>query len=77
VAFGDRGIFDELCYAHRSYLVAAGTGFPPLDATFIGVDEPMHSILTVDVDVDGTSYALAGGEGHPAAETTDSTGCPT
>jgi glycine/D-amino acid oxidase-like deaminating enzyme len=68
--FGDRGIFDERCYPHRSYIVAARTAFPRLDATFISVDEPMRSILTVDVD--GISYVLAGGEGHPAAENTDS-----
>ena len=43
---------------------------PPLDSTFLSVDEPMRSILTIDLD--GTSYVLAGGEGHPASERSDS-----
>jgi nitrite reductase/ring-hydroxylating ferredoxin subunit len=68
--FGDGGIFAERCYLHRSYIVAARTSLPPLDATFVSADEPMRSILTVDVD--GASYVLAGGEGHPASESTDS-----
>ena len=68
--FGDGGIFAERCYLHRSYIVAARSSLPPLDATFVSADEPMRSILTVDVD--GASYVLAGGEGHPASESTDS-----
>jgi glycine/D-amino acid oxidase-like deaminating enzyme/nitrite reductase/ring-hydroxylating ferredoxin subunit len=68
--FGDRGIFAERCYLHRSYIVAGRTAHPPLDSTFLSVDEPMRSILTIDVD--GTSYVLAGGEGHPASERSDS-----
>ncbi len=66
----DKGIFDERCYLHRSYIVAARTALPPLDSTFLSVDEPMRSILTIGLD--GTSYVLAGGEGHPASERTDS-----
>ncbi|MGO4192801.1 FAD-dependent oxidoreductase [Arthrobacter sp. YAF17] len=68
--FGDNGHFAGRCYAHRSYLVAGRSAVPPLDATFVSVDEPMRSILTVEVE--GTSYVLAGGEGHPAAESVDS-----
>ena len=68
--FGDNGTFDERCYLHRSYIVAARSGMPPQDATFVSVDEPMRSILTTDVD--GVSYVLAGGEGHPASEPADS-----
>lgn len=68
--FGDRGVFDERCYLHRSYIVAGRTALPPLDSTFLSADEPMRSILTIDFD--GTSYVLAGGEGHPASERHDS-----
>ena len=68
--FGDNGLFAGRCYAHRSYIVAGRSASPPLDATFVSVDEPMRSILTVDVE--GSSYVLAGGEGHPAAESVDS-----
>jgi glycine/D-amino acid oxidase-like deaminating enzyme/nitrite reductase/ring-hydroxylating ferredoxin subunit len=63
--FGDEGLFDERCYPHRSYVVASRAQSPRLDATFISVDNPMRSILTVDVD--NISYVLAGGEGHRAA----------
>ena len=68
--FGDNGFFAERCYAHRSYIVAARSAAAPLDATFVSVDEPMRSILTVDVG--DATYVLAGGEGHPAAESVDS-----
>ncbi|MDV8147651.1 FAD-dependent oxidoreductase [Arthrobacter sp. B10-11] len=70
VPFGDNGTFDERCYLHRSYIVAARSGLPPRDATFLSADEPMRSILTFGLD--GTSYILVGGEGHPASERTDS-----
>ncbi|EMQ99502.1 FAD-dependent oxidoreductase [Paeniglutamicibacter gangotriensis] len=70
VPFGDNGRFDERCHAHRSYLVAGPVDTAPLDATFISVDEPMRSILTVGID--GVSYMLVGGEGHPAAESGNS-----
>ncbi|CAN7172691.1 FAD-dependent oxidoreductase [Arthrobacter sp. LjRoot14] len=68
--FGDNGTFDERCYLHRSYIVAARSDAAPLESTFLSVDEPMRSILTIDVD--GVSYVLAGGEGHPASEQVDS-----
>ncbi|MFF1384973.1 FAD-dependent oxidoreductase [Arthrobacter sp. NPDC058288] len=68
--FGDGGLYAGRCYAHRSYIVAARSAVAPLDATFVSVDEPMRSILTVDVE--GTNYVLAGGEGHPATEGVDS-----
>jgi glycine/D-amino acid oxidase-like deaminating enzyme/nitrite reductase/ring-hydroxylating ferredoxin subunit len=68
--FGDNGLFAGRCYAHRSYIVAGLSAVTPLDATFVSVDEPMRSILTVDVE--GASYVLAGGEGHPATENVDS-----
>ena len=66
----DDGIFEERCYLHRSYIVAARSDLPPSDSTFLSVDEPMRSILTIDLD--GTSYVLTGGEGHPASERSDS-----
>ncbi|WP_251045085.1 FAD-binding oxidoreductase [Arthrobacter sp. ISL-5] len=74
VPFGDRGVFDARCYPHRSYLTASLAAGRRLDdafrnSTFIGVDEPMRSILTVDVD--GTSYVLTGGEGHRASDVGD------
>jgi glycine/D-amino acid oxidase-like deaminating enzyme len=59
--FGDHGRFAERCHAHRSYIVAGRSAVPPLDATFVSVDDPMRSILTADVE--GTSYVLSGGEG--------------
>lgn len=68
--FGDNGRFAQRCYAHRSYIVAARSAGPSLDATFVSVEEPMRSILTVDVE--GASYVLAGGEGHRATESVDS-----
>ena len=68
--FGDHGLYAGRCYAHRSYIVAGRSAVPPLDATFVSVDEPMRSILTIEVE--GTSYVLAGGEGHPATASVDS-----
>ena len=68
--FGDNGRFAARCYAHRSYIVAARSAGPALDATFVSAEEPMRSILTVDVE--GASYVLAGGEGHRATEGVDS-----
>ncbi|QDY91749.1 FAD-dependent oxidoreductase [Arthrobacter sp. UKPF54-2] len=68
--FGDDGRFAARCYAHRSYIVAARRAGPALDATFVSVEEPMRSILTVDVE--GARYVLAGGEGHRATESVDS-----
>ena len=70
VPFGDHGLYDALCRIHRSYLVAGLVDTAPLDATFISVDEPMRSILTIAID--GKGYVLAGGEGHPASESGDS-----
>lgn len=70
VPLGDHGLYDALCRIHRSYLVAGLVDGAPLDATFISVDEPMRSILTIAID--GKSYMLAGGEGHPASEAGDS-----
>jgi len=69
VPFGDHGRFESLCRPHRSYIVAAPVDTPPLDATFISADEPMHSLLTVRLD--GTTYLLVGGGGHPADEQVD------
>ena len=69
VAFGDHGRFQALCPPHRSYIVAATVDGPPLDATFISADEPMLSLLRVQLN--GQTYLLAGGEGHPAAERVD------
>lgn len=65
--FGDQGAFGARCYPHRSYLVASRTEGQGPDGTFISVDEPMRSILSIDVD--GWHYVLVGGEGHrvPAA----------
>ena len=62
VPFGDQGIFAEKSFLHRSYVVASRAGSPQLEGTYISVDEPMRSILGVEID--GTSYVLAGGEGH-------------
>ena len=69
--FGDQGVFADRCSPHRSYIVAARMASPPLDATFVSVDDPMRSILTIELD--GTSFVLVGGEGHPASENADST----
>ena len=66
---GDPGLFAERCYLHRSYIVASRTPSTLLDGTFMSVDEPMRSILAIDVD--GSSYVLTGGEGHRATETGD------
>jgi glycine/D-amino acid oxidase-like deaminating enzyme/nitrite reductase/ring-hydroxylating ferredoxin subunit len=72
VPFADQGSFDARCQPHRSYIVAGRVDTPPLDATFISADEPMRSILTVSIE--GQTYVLTGGEGHPASEAGDSAG---
>lgn len=69
VPFGDQGSFAARNILHRSYLVASRAGSPPLKGTYISVDEPMRSILAVEVD--GTGYVLAGGEGHRAEDSGD------
>lgn len=66
VPSGNQGLFSLRCHPHRSYIVAGRADSPPLDATFISVDEPMRSILTASVN--GTSYVLTGGEGHRVSE---------
>ncbi|MCA4133095.1 FAD-dependent oxidoreductase [Arthrobacter sp. M4] len=72
VPFDARGLFYLRCHPHRSYIVAGRVDTPPLDATFISADEPMRSILTLNVG--GTSYVLAGGEGHRVSEAGDTRG---
>jgi glycine/D-amino acid oxidase-like deaminating enzyme/nitrite reductase/ring-hydroxylating ferredoxin subunit len=72
VPFGDQGVFESRCQPHRSYIVAGPMDGPPLDATFISVDEPMRSILTVGVN--GENYVLVGGEGHRVSEAGDTVG---
>jgi glycine/D-amino acid oxidase-like deaminating enzyme/nitrite reductase/ring-hydroxylating ferredoxin subunit len=76
VPFGDDGAFGSRCRPHRSYIVAGRVDGPPLDATFISVDEPMRSILTVSADAGagGRNYVLVGGEGHPVSEAGDTAG---
>lgn len=69
VPSGGQGLFYLRCHPHRSYLVAGRVDTPPLDATFISVDEPMRSILTASVN--GSSYVLIGGEGHRVSESGD------
>jgi glycine/D-amino acid oxidase-like deaminating enzyme/nitrite reductase/ring-hydroxylating ferredoxin subunit len=69
VPFGDHGLFDSRCRPHRSYIVAGRLDGPPQDATFISVDEPMRSILTVSIS--GENYVLVGGEGHLVSEAGD------
>ncbi|WP_415856414.1 FAD-dependent oxidoreductase [Sinomonas sp. G460-2] len=72
VPFGARGLFYLRCHPHRSYIVAGRVDTSPLDATFISADEPLRSILTVNVG--GTSYVLTGGEGHRVSEAGDTAG---
>ena len=69
VPWGGQGLFYLRSHPHRSYLVAGRVDTPPLDATFISVDEPMRSILTARVN--GANYVLAGGEGHRVSEPGD------
>ncbi|BCW78716.1 FAD-dependent oxidoreductase [Arthrobacter sp. NicSoilC5] len=69
VPFADHGRFEALCRPHRSYIVAAPIDTPPLDATFISADEPMRTLLTVRLN--GVTYLLTGGEGHPAGTQVD------
>lgn len=69
---GEPGEYAARCYLHRSYLIASQAHAVRLDGTFISVDEPMRSILAIDVD--GSSYVLTGGEGHRATETGDAAG---
>lgn len=72
IPFGDQGRFASRNVLHRSYLVASRAGSPPLEGTYISVEEPMRSILAVEVD--GADYVLAGGEGHRAEESGDTAG---
>ncbi|WP_245827936.1 FAD-dependent oxidoreductase [Sinomonas mesophila] len=72
VPFGGHGLFYLRCHPHRSYIVAGRGDTSTLDATFISADEPLRSILTVNVG--GTSYVLAGGEGHRVSEAEDTAG---
>lgn len=69
VPFGDQGSFAEKFILHRSYLVASRAGSLQLEGTYISVDEPMRSILAVEID--GASYVLAGGEGHRPEDSGD------
>ncbi|MET1154177.1 FAD-dependent oxidoreductase [Arthrobacter sp.] len=69
VPFGDQGSFAEKFILHRSYLVASRAGSRQLEGTYISVDEPMRSILAVEID--GGSYVLAGGEGHRPEDSGD------
>jgi glycine/D-amino acid oxidase-like deaminating enzyme/nitrite reductase/ring-hydroxylating ferredoxin subunit len=69
VPVGDAGLFAERCYLHRSYIVACLAPAAALDGTFISVDEPMRSILAIDVE--GSRFVLTGGEGHRATEPGD------
>lgn len=69
VPWGGQGLFYLRSHPHRSYIVAGRVDTPPLDATFISVDEPMRSILTASVN--GASYVLTGGEGHSVSEPGD------
>ena len=69
VPFGDQGSFAERSILHRSYVVASRAGSPQLEGTYISVDEPMRSILAVEID--GASYVLAGGEGHRPEDSGD------
>jgi glycine/D-amino acid oxidase-like deaminating enzyme/nitrite reductase/ring-hydroxylating ferredoxin subunit len=62
VPLGDGGRFAERLSLHRSYIVASPVRGFPADATFISVDEPMRSLLAVNLG--GTDYVLVGGEGH-------------
>ena len=69
VPFGDQGSFAGRSILHRSYVVASRAGSPQLAGTYISVDEPMRSILAVEID--GASYVLAGGEGHRPEDSGD------
>ena len=69
VPWGGQGLFYLRAHPHRSYIVAGRVDTPPLDATFISADQPMRSILTASVN--GTSYVLAGGEGHRVSQSGD------
>lgn len=69
VPFGSQGLFYLRCHPHRSYLVAGRVDTPPLGATFISADEPLRSILTVNIG--GKSYVLIGGEGHRVSDAGD------
>ena len=72
VPFGDGGSFDRRSLPAPLLPRRQPRRLPPLDGTFISVDEPMRSILAIDVD--GASYVLTGGEGHRGAEAGDAAG---
>ena len=69
VPFGYRVFPADRYYLHRSYLIASKVPSTRLDGTFISVDEPMRSILAIDVG--GSHFVLVGGEGHRATEPGD------
>ena len=66
VPFEGRERFAERLYLHRSYIVACPVRDFPADSTFISVDEPLRSMLSVSLA--GTDYVLVGGEGHRVPE---------
>lgn len=71
VPFGGEGFFGARCYLHRSYIVAArAASSEPMEGTFISAEDPLRSVLSIRVD--GTTYVLAGGEGHRLSEGGDS-----
>ena len=66
VPFLKRGLFAMRSHPHRSYLVAGVVPSGPFDATFIGADQPLRSILSVRIG--STTYVLTGGEGHRVSD---------
>ena len=66
VPFLNRGLFVMRSHPHRSYLIAGAVRNEPFDATFIGADQPLRSILSVRIG--STTYLLTGGEGHRVSE---------
>lgn len=61
------------CRPHRSYALAARIEGTPPAAMFLGVDPPVRSLRPALVD--GVTYLVVAGEGHPVGDETDARRC--
>lgn len=63
------------CRPHRSYALAAQIEGTPPEDMYLSVDEPVRSLRPAQVD--GTTYLVVAGEGHPVADERDARACVT
>lgn len=61
------------CQPHRSYALAARIEGTPPAGMFLSVDEPVRSLRPAVVD--GVTYLVVAGEGHPVGDEADAVAC--